>query len=168
MKQDKRSLDYQKVIKENEQELFSLERHQSKALLRDRVRFLRLLKSGECTSQAEAGKHIGLKRRASEKLWSKYRRGGLPGLLDYPYKGSQGKLSEEQLQCLEEELCKDQIQSLQQGCTYVEKTFRVRYTPSGLWHVLRRLKVKRKTARPTHHHKDEAGEKRFKKNASPR
>ncbi len=156
-------MDYQKVIKQSEAELFSLERHQSKALLRDRMRFLRLLKSGECTSLAGAGRQIGLKLRASEKLWRKYREGSIPELLDYPFKGTTGRLSEEQSQKLEEELARDQIQSLAQGCAYVEKAFRIHYTPSGLWHVLQRLKAGKKTARPAHVHKDEKGEQRFKK-----
>ncbi len=52
---DKRCLDYQKVVKASEAELRDLERRQSKALLRDRMRFLRLLKSGGCGSLAAAG-----------------------------------------------------------------------------------------------------------------
>lgn len=167
MKKDKRCLDYRKVIKESEAELRAIERCQGKALLRDRMRFLRLLKSGECASQAAAGRQIGLKLRASEKLWRKYRQEGLRGLLDYPYKGSPGKLSAAQEQQLAEELSKGGIQSLQQGCAYVQKAFKVVYTPAGIRYVFRRLKVKKKTARPSHVHKDEAGEKRFKKNLSP-
>ena len=166
MRQDKRCLDYRKAIKESEAQLRELERGQSKALLRDRMRFLRLLKSGECTSQAAAGRQVGLKLRASEKLWSKYCTEGLRGLLAYPYKGSKGKLSEEQEQFLQEALRTTQIQSLQQGCQYVAETFEVSYTPSGIRYVFQRLKVKKKTARPSHVHKDEAGEKRFKKNLS--
>ena len=84
---DQRCLDYRKAIQETEQRLFTLERSQTKALLRDRMRFLRLLKSGECTSQAQAGRLIGLKLRASEKLWRKYRERGIEGLLTYPYRG---------------------------------------------------------------------------------
>src|ERR671916_2455057 len=110
MKKDNRCLDYQKAIKESEEQLWELERHQSYALLRDRMRFLRLLKSGVCPSQAKAGEYIGLKRRASEKLWGKYRTEGLEGLLTYPYQGTTGKLSEEQQQQLQDELCKDHIQ----------------------------------------------------------
>ena len=167
MRQDKRCLDYQKVIKEREAELFSLERGQSKALLRDRMRFLRLLKTGVCTSLAAAGRQIGLKLRACEKLWRKYREQGVAGLLHYPYQGYKGKLSEDQEQQLEEELSNDHMQSLQQGCHYVQKTFGVSYTPSGIWNVFQRLKVKKKTARPAHVRKDYAGEKRFKKKSFP-
>ena len=166
MKKDKRCLDYRKAIQETEQQLGELECHQSQALLRDRMRFLRLLKSGECPSQAKAGKYIGLKLRASEKLWEKYTQEGLRGLLTYPYKGSKGKLNEEQKQQLHKELYKDQIQSLQQVCDYVEKKFGVHYTPSGIRYVFQGLKVKKKTGRPVHHNKDGKGEKNFKKKIS--
>lgn len=166
MRQDNRSLDYQKAIKESEQQLWDLERHQSKALLRDRMRYLRLLKSGECGSQAQAGKYIGLKLRASEKLWHKYCREGLRGLLTYPYKGSKGKLSPEQEQRLQQQVLKDQIQSLGQARDYVENTFEVHYTARGMGYVFERLGVKKKTGRPVHHHKDVKGEQRFKKNLS--
>jgi len=166
MKKDQRCLDYQKAIKESEEQLLHLERHQSKALLRDRMRFLRLLKSGQCTSQAGAGQYIGLKLRASEKLWSKYRTQGIEGLLVYPYKGSQGKLSEEQQGRLQQQLLKDETQSLQQACAYVEKKFKVHYTIRGIGYVFERLKIKKKTGRPQHTNKDVEGEEHFKKKIS--
>lgn len=167
MRKDKRCLDYQKVIKESAPALRLLEKAQASALLRDRMRFLRLLKSGECTSLAEAGRQIGLKLRASEKLWRKYREQGTQGLLDYPFKGYSGRLSQEQKQQLEEELYSARLQSLQEGCHFVEKTFGVSYTPAGIRYVFQELKIKKKTARPTYVQKDEQGEKRFKKKSFP-
>ncbi len=167
MRKDKRCLDYQKVIHENKPALLRLEKAQTSALLRDRMRFLRLLKSGECISLAEAGRQIGLKLRASEKLWRKYREQGIEGLLNYPFKGYSGKLSCEQKQQLQEELHSARFQSLHQGCQYVEKAFGINYSLAGIRYVFGQLKMKKKTARPTHVHKDEAGEKRFKKKISP-
>jgi transposase len=130
------------------------------------MRFLRLLKSGECTSQAKAGKVIGLGLRGAEKLWKKYRTEGLHGLLTYPYTGKREKLSEEQKQELLTELCKDQMQSLGQVCQYVEAQNGVHYTIPGMCYVLRRLKVKKKTGRPLYYNKDKKGEKHFKKKLS--
>jgi transposase len=140
-----------------------LERHQSKALLRDRMRFLRLLKTGECTTQAEAGRRIGLGLRGSEKLWKKYRREKLAGLLTYPFQGTQGKLSEQQQQALQEQLRNDETQCLGQACAYTQQAFGVSYTVPGMHYLFKRLKIKKKTARPTHHHKDVKGEQVFKK-----
>jgi len=167
MKHDNRCLDYRKAIKESEAQLRDLERKQSQALLRDRMRFLRLLKSGECTSQAQAGKAIGLGLRGSEKLWKKYRLEGVQGLLAYPYRGTQGRLSAEQKQQLEAELSRDQLQSLEQVAAFIKERFGVCYTTPGVFYVLRSLKVKKKTGRPLYHDKDQRGEKRFKKKSFP-
>lgn len=164
--QDQRCLDYRKAIKESAAQLLPLEHRQSKALLRDRVRFLRLLKCGECTSQAQAGRAIGLGLRASEKLWKQYREGGIKGLLHYPYQGKKEKLSEEQKQALKVELLKDQTQSLGQVCQLVEAQSGIHYTIAGIYYVLKRMKVKKKTGRPVYHDKDTKGEQRFKKNLS--
>lgn len=167
MRKDKRCLDYQKVIKESETKLRGLEKAQTKALLRDRMRFLRLLKSGECTSLAMAGKPLGLKLGACEKLWRQYREEGLRGLLDYPFKGYRGKLTSAQQQTLEQELHQGSFRGLKESCQYVEENFQTHYTLPGMHYVLKRLKVKKKTARPTHFQKSEAGEKRFKKKSFP-
>lgn len=83
--------------------------------------------------------------------------------MDYPFKGYSGKLTHDQADRLEETLHSTSLPSLREGCSYVEKTFGVHYTRPGMHYVFARLKVKKKTARPTHVHKDEAGEKRFKK-----
>lgn len=163
MKQDNRCLDYRLAVKESEQQLLSLERSQRYALLHRRMRFLRLLKSGACGSQAQAGRQIGLGLRGAEKLWKKYRSEGLEGLLRYPYRGTRGKLSEDQQQHLQAELRQDSTQHLQQACDFVERSFGVRYSPAGMHFVFKRLQIKKKTARPTHSHRDEQGARRFKK-----
>lgn len=160
---DQRCLDYRKAITESEEKLRTLERRQSSALLRDRVRFLRLLKSGACTSQAQAGKVIGIKLRASEKLWRKYREERLEGLLRYPYRGKKEKLSQAQKQALENELLNDQMQTLEQVRAWVMQQSGVHYSASGIYYVLERLKVKKKTGRPQYYDKDKEGERRFKK-----
>lgn len=160
---DNRGLDYSKAIKESQVQLRSLERSQTKALLRDRMRFLRLLKSGACTSQAQAGTAIGLGLRGAEKLWRKYSHEGLDVLLRYPYQGRKEKLDAAQKQALRQELAKDQTQSLQQVCQYVGKQSGVHYTIPGMHYVLERMKVKKKTGRPVYHSKDYKGENQFKK-----
>ena len=167
MRKDKRCLDYQKLIKESETKLRGLEKAQTKALLRDRMRFLRLLKSGECTSLAMAGKQLGLKLRAAEKLWRQYREQGLLGLLDYPFKGYGGKLTQEQHHTLEQQLHKSSFRGLKESCQYVEENFQAHYTLPGMHYVLKRLKIKKKTARPTHVQKSEKAEQRFKKKSFP-
>ncbi len=166
MKRDKRCLDYSKANKETEKLLRNLERHQTKTLLRDRIRFLRLLKSGECPSQAKAGHQIGLGLRGSEKLWKKYCSEGIEGLLVYPYKGTSAKLTKEQAFQLQQELSKDETQSLEQARDYIAEQFGVLYTTRAVGYMFARLGIKKKTGRPVHHHKDVQGEKQFKKKIS--
>lgn len=48
-------LDYNQLVQESTEELLQQEKAQSKAYLRDRVRFLRFLKTGVAKSQAQAG-----------------------------------------------------------------------------------------------------------------
>ena len=163
---DKRFLDYSHAIQESVEQLLYLERHQTSALLRDRMRFLRLLKSGECSKQSDAGKAIGLKVRAAEKLWKKYKEEGIEGLLVYPYVGRKEKISAELMHQLEKQLARDQTQSLAEVQHFIEEQSGVHYTIPGVHYVLGRMKVKKKTGRPQYHDKDTKGEHRFKKKSS--
>jgi transposase len=165
---DKRYLDYSVAIHESVEDLHYCERHQKKALLRDRIRFLRLLKSGECTTQGEAGRVIGLGLRAAEKLMKKYRDEGLEGLLVYPYEGKREKISPGLKQDLQAELQKDKTQSLWQVQHFLEQQGGVHYTLGGVHYMLRRMGVKKKTGRPQYYDKDSKGEERFKKKSSRR
>lgn len=89
-------IDYAKAIKETGRQLLEKERQQHKAYLRDRMRFLRLLKSRQCLSQKQAGELIGLSQRSSQRLWKQYCEGGCKALLTYPYQGRPCRLSNEQ------------------------------------------------------------------------
>ena len=106
------SIDYCKEIKESQECLRKAERKQGKGFLRDRIRFLRLLKSGQCSSQQQAGNLTGHSLRNSQRLWKQYREGGLKALLMYPYEGSYCRLSKQQTQKLRHFLAKDQVQFL--------------------------------------------------------
>ncbi len=76
-------MDYVDLISESVEELATLEKSQSQALGVDCLRFVRLLKSGQATSQRQAGGLIGLQERQSQRLWPLYRQQGLSGLLRY-------------------------------------------------------------------------------------
>lgn len=79
-----KGLDYSTAIKETAEELRVLYRRQKRPLARRRLRFLIVLKTGLCSSQAKAGEQIGIKQRASEKLWRLYQVKGIAGLLAPP------------------------------------------------------------------------------------
>jgi transposase len=163
-----RRIDYSKAIKESGAELLDLERKEHHSLLRDHVRFLRLLKTGVCHTQAEAGRFIGLKPRASEKLWKKYREGGIKAFVRYPYQGTKGKLTGEQKGKLAEALQQDKVQTLAEGKTYIQEQFGTTYTVGGVHYVFKQMRIKKKTGRPANVRKDKAGAERFKKKSFPR
>lgn len=156
-------IDYSMVIKETAKILGQLEKEQHKAFVRDRIRFLRLLKSDKCSSQIQAGELIGLSPRSSQRLWQHYQQAGLQALLSYPYQGTVCRLNEEQTEKLMAYLAKDQVQFLHEAKIYIQKYFGVCYSTAGLHKLFERLKVKKKTGRPTNLRKDEKGAKAFKK-----
>ena len=156
-------IDYPRAIKETLEELLWKEREQSKAFVRDRIRFLPLLKSRKCSSQIQAGELIGLRPRSSQRLWQQYREGGLKALLTYPYQGTSCRLSEEQGEQLNAYVAKDQIQFLHEAKQYIQKQFGVRYSMGGLHKLFVRMRVKKKTGRPSNYRKDEKGASTFKK-----
>ena len=44
-----------------------------------------------------------------------------------------------------------------------EQSFGISYSLVGIWKLIKKLKIKKKTARPTHVQKDEKAAERFKK-----
>ena len=46
---------------------------------------------------------------------------------------------------------------------WVAQSFGIHYTQVGMWKLVKRLKIKKKTARPSHVLKDEKAAERFKK-----
>lgn len=160
-------IDYPKVITERAKALRCLEKQQSKAFVRDRVRFLWLLKTGRCSSQIQAGELIGLRPRSSQRLWQQYQRGGLRAILTYPYQGTTCRLTGEQREKLKAYLAEDHVQFLHEAGAYIQQQFQVRYSTGGLHKLFGRMKVKKKTGRPTNYRKDEKGATRFKKTLPP-
>jgi transposase len=156
-------MDYEKLIKESAQELLCLEQQQKQAILRDRVRFVRLLKTGQANTQTVAGEHIGLKQRQSQRLWHTYRQKGIEGLLAYPYQGTFGKLSTQQLSQLRTYLKTDSVDTLKQAQAYIQDAFGVGYTIGGISVLFQPLKIKLKTGRPTSIRQDQGERESFKK-----
>jgi transposase len=161
-----RIINYKEVIKESIEELWSIEKKQTNARLRDRIRFIRLLKEGTVTTQVEAGAIIGLKRRQSQKLWKLYKQEGLSFLLKTGYKGSWAKLDSVQQARLLQRLDRDDLSTQQQVIEWIKAEMSITYSQSGLSLLLARLKVKLKTGRPVNVRKDQAGEQSFKKTLS--
>jgi transposase len=158
-----RRINYQTAITESEEELLVLEKAQKQARQRDRVRFIRYLKSGQAPTQPQAGAMIGLQRRQSQQLWQQYQQQGLGSLLAAGYKGGWAKLSSTQQARLLQRLDQDDIATQGQLIDWLKQEMGISYSQPGISVLLSRLKVKLKTGRPVNVRKDKAGELVFKK-----
>ena len=125
-------MDYVSKIKEDVEILLESEKKCNMALLRDRVRFIRLLKSGEVRTQSAAGKAIGLSERQAQRVWCLYQQEGLVGLLKKPAWGYWGKLSSVQISHLRQFLLDDQAQTLADIQAYLLRNLGVDYTIGGI------------------------------------
>lgn len=163
-----KGLNYAEMVKESVKDLRVLHRKQSNALFRRRLQFLMLLKSGKCSSQAKAGALIGIKLRASEKLWKLYREEGLQGMLHTPEKGRPAKLTERAKADLQTQLDESRIATLKQACSFVEQNHGIVLTQVAMHYYFKCEKIKKKTGRPTNVRKDVEGEELFKKKSFPR
>ena len=139
---------YQETITESREHLLKLERQTKDLKSRDRVRFIRLLKSGEAATQKQAGALIGLQERQSQRLWKQYRESGLRAMCQSNYRGGSAKLGQEQQARFVERLKQDDIATLEQARLFLQQECGVSYTVGGVSVLCRRLKVKLKTGRP--------------------
>ena len=163
-------MNYSLLISEDVAFLQSQERLASGAQVRDRIRFLRVLKTSQAKTQSAAGLLIGMATRQSQRLWSTYREAGFSALLSSHYQHSFGKLSAHPLNLLLTFLRSDQASKLKDVQAFIHSSFGVHYTLSGLSKRFTGLKIKYKTGRPSNVRKDAAQEAAFKKTllTSPR
>lgn len=160
-------MDYSSLIKETEAELTELERKQSLATNRDRIRFLKILKTQQATGQAQAGQAIGLGQRQAQRLWNLYRNKGLSGLVEMPNRRGWGKISCQQISHLRQFLMDDQAQTLAHIQAYLAGSLGLQYSISGVSNLCQRLKIKLKTGRPVNVRQKPGAVAEFKKNFQP-
>jgi transposase len=156
-------MDYTTLIKEELKVLKALEKQQSQGRYRDYVRFLRLLKSGECSSQNKAAQRINLSLRQVQRVWKNYQHHGLEGILQTRMKGYSGKLSMTQISHLRRYLLDDQASTLADIQAYLAGSLGVEYTIGGVFDLCKRLKIKLKTGRHVHYKQDADALEAFKK-----
>lgn len=141
-------MNYADKIREDVDFLQKTEKRQTSAINRDRVRFLRLLKTGQANTQSAAGAAVGLCQRHAQRLWHTYQKGGFQALMTEPARHSLGKLSSVQMSQLRQFLFDDQAQRLQDIQAYLAGSLGVKYTIGGVSALCKRLKIKQKTGRP--------------------
>ena len=156
-------MNYVDKIQESIEFLMEAEKKRGSALDRDRARFLRLLKTGDCTSQAAAGAAIGLCERHAQRLWQTYRQEGFEGLMSKPSKRGFGKLTSHQISLLRQFLRDDQAQTLEHIQAYLSGSLGVEYTIGGVSELCKRLKIKRKSGRPVNVRQKSGAVELFKK-----
>lgn len=159
------TMNYTTKIKEGPDLLQTTEKQQNKAQFRDHVRFLRLLKSGECSTQAAAAQQVNLSLRQAQRVWKTYQQKGIEGLLQPRKPTYLGKLSTTQISHLRRFLLDDQAQTLADIQAYLAGSLGVEYTIGGVFDLCKRLKIKSKTGRPVHIEQEPGAVEAFKKSS---
>lgn len=161
-------LSYSEAIKEKVETLKKEERCQTDSLLRDRVRFIRLLKEGSALTQKEASEQIGISERQGQRNWRQYKEQGLEGLIQAPQTGGgQSKLKESEFEELKKDLLEKEIQFLHEAVSHVKEKYQKDYSVPGMHYVFKRLEIKKKTGRPVNIRQDKEKLEEFKKTTKP-
>lgn len=153
---------YSQSIDQSVEELQSLQKSQSKVVVYQRLQMLRLLKQCQAKTLTAASKLVGVSKRSGLRWWKQYKQEGLESLLVVA-PTRQPRLSKEQQQELMAEAARGEFSTIAEILRWVEQSFGISYTEVGMWKLVRRLKIKKKTPRPSHVKKDEEAVERFKK-----
>jgi transposase len=152
-------------IQEDPRELEKLEKHHRYTHLFQRVRMLRLLKSGECSNLAEAAEALGYSWRQCQRWFASYKEGGLQELLKsrVDERGRQELVTPEAFEELQQAMRKGEIATISQAHEFLSERGIEYSHPDGVGQLLRRRKVKLKTGRPRHEKADPQVQEAFKK-----
>ncbi len=157
---------YPQVIKEDPRRLEKLEKHHRYTHLFQRVRMLRLLKSGECSNLGEAADALGYSWRQCQRWCASYTEGALEELLKsrVEERGPQELVTPEAFEELQEAMKRGEISTISQAHRFLSERGIEYSHPDGVGQLLRRRKVKLKTGRPQHEEKADPQEQEgFKK-----
>lgn len=158
-------LDYRNLIKEEEQELLALEKKHRYSHLMQRVKMLRLLKSGDCTTLTKAAQALDYSHRQCHRWFNSYRSGGLSALLEnrIAERGRREWDNEQAWQALQEALVQGAIGSYKQAQALLAEHGVHYKDETGVLRLFRRHQIKLKTGRPVHEKADPELQASFKK-----
>ncbi|HZY65137.1 MAG TPA: helix-turn-helix domain-containing protein [Rubrobacteraceae bacterium] len=162
------NIDYPREISEDPGELEKLEKRHRYTHLFHRVRMLRLLKSGECSSLREAAERLGYSWRQCQRWFATYRQKGLGELLvsRVNERVPSELVTDEAFEELEESMKRGEIATVGQAHRFLLERG-VSYThPESVGGLLRRRKVKLKAGRPRHEKADRKEQEAFKKSSA--
>jgi len=156
---------YPKAIQESEEELMSLEQSLRGQKTADRVRMLRLLKSGTVKSLKDCAPLVGYSVSQLTRWWERYRAEGLAGVLKRQQpRGKTSKLSAEAWAGLQAQMRAGHIATMQDARDYLEREWGISYkNGKSLWWLFKKHRVKWKTGRRRHQKANAEQQVAFKK-----
>ncbi len=156
---------YPKAIQESEEELTRLEQRLRGQKTGDRVRMLRLLKSGAVKSLKDCAPMVGYSVSQLIRWWERYRAEGLAGVLKQQKPaGKASRLTPEAWAGLLQAMRAGHIATMQEARNYLEREWGISYkNGKSLWWLFKKHRVKWKTGRRRHQKANAEQQAAFKK-----
>ncbi len=156
---------YPKAIQESEEELTRLEQSLRGQKAADRVRVLRLLKSGTVKSLKDCAPMVGYSVSQLTRWWERYRAEGLAGVLKRQKPtGKASRLTAEAWAGLLQAMRAGHIVTMQDARNYLEREWGISYkNGKSLWWLFKKHRVKWKTGRRRHKKANAEHQAAFKK-----
>ena len=157
-------IDYGVSIAETVDALRAQERAARGRRAADRVKLLRLLKSGAARSMRQAAATLGYSERQAQRWWARYTAGGLAALLTVGRPGgSRERITPEAWADLSAQMRAGAIGRLKDAQAYLRERWGIDYCLDGVSKLFIRRKTKLKTGRRRHRQADAAAQAAFKK-----
>ncbi|MDX1545912.1 MAG: helix-turn-helix domain-containing protein [Rhodothermales bacterium] len=134
---------YPDQIRESAETLEQLERSLRGQALCDRVKMLRLLKTGVCDSRRTLAPILGYSERQLQRWWKTYKRGGLDLLLEEKaIGGSTERMTDAAWNALKREMREGRVQQLKEAQDYLLDRFGIEYQSlQGLSDMIKRRSI---------------------------
>lgn len=159
-------IDYGERIAETADALLARERAVRGGRAADRVKLLRLLKSGEARSLRRAAAMLGYSERQAQRWWRDYVAGGLAALVRVGRPGGgRERITPAAWAALEGEMRAGRIGRLKEAQAYLRERWGIAYCLDAVSKLFQRRKTRLKTGRPRHRLADAAAQAAFKKSA---
>lgn len=156
---------YPQAIQESEEELTRLEQRLRGQKAADRVRVLRLLKSGTVKSLKDCAPMVGYSVSQLTRWWERYRAEGLTGVLKRQKPaGKPSRLTPEAWAGLLQAMRAGHIATMQDARNYLDQQWGISYkNGKSLWWLFKKHRVKWKTGRRRHQKANAEQQAAFKK-----
>jgi transposase len=136
-------INYPKAIQESEEDLMSLEQRLRGQKPADRVRMLRLLKSGTVKSMKDCAPLVGYSLVQLTRWWERYRTEGLAELVKQQKPvGQPGKVTAEAWEGLLTEMRKGHMATMEDARDYLEREWGIHFkNGKSLWWLFKKHRL---------------------------